>query len=357
MANEVRVSRADVDVARQMDAPAVRVSRADIDVARQLDAPTVRVSRADVDVARQQDGFELRVTTLKMTVVRLAPPGERFGRLTQIYVEAAQDQPPTLGYLTQTYIELARNFALQPIPVLKSWMVFDPEGSLDVRMLAGFPTSAASEEEVLNGANVIAMGLEIFQFKDATDLGDNVYRLSHLLRGRLGTEQHMNSHAANEMVVLLEPSTIRKTYDDISELNNIKFWKAIGIGQSVYGTSASTAINTGISLKPWAPVNIVGVRDGGNDLTISWNRRSRIGYEWNNYIDVPIGESVYEFKVEILDASGANVRTIQVFSAESAIYTSAQQTTDFGGPQALVLVRVSQLSESFGFGYTNSEII
>ena len=61
----------------------VRVSRADVDVARQMDAPTVRVSRADVDVARLQDVFELRVTTLKMTVVRLPrPTGTRIFPLT-----------------------------------------------------------------------------------------------------------------------------------------------------------------------------------------------------------------------------------------------------------------------------------
>jgi hypothetical protein len=67
--------------------------------------------------------------------------------------------------------------------------------------------------------------------------------------------------------------------------------------------------------------------------------------------DVPLAEDVEAYEVEILD--GATVkRTLQVATG-TALYTAAQQTTDWGaplGPSQFLAIRIYQLSALIGRG-------
>ena len=354
-----RVTQHNIEVLRTNTATVSRVTQVAVEVMRLPTNPLKRVTQEAVEVIRLPTNVLKRVSQVVVEVMRVGLPGPRFAHVTQVGINIARNQELTRGYVSQIGIEIARNFDLTPKPALKSWMVFDPLGSIDVLMITGTPASAINELAVLNGENAVALGQEIFQFRDVTDLGNNVFRLSHLLRGRLGTEQHMNSHVANELAVFLESTTIRKIQGNLEELNMSRIWKAVGIGQSLVDVSGKAIIDTGVAIKPWAPVFIRGSRGVplADDLLIEWTRRTRINGEWLDSVDVGLGEQIFEFKVEILTGAGSVIRTFTVIDTDIQLYLETEQSSDFGSAQDPVLVRVAQKSEQFGFGYSNTELI
>jgi hypothetical protein len=103
----------------------------------------------------------------------------------------------------------------------------------------------------------------------------------------------------------------------------------------------------GEGLEPLSPVHIRGTRTGG-DLNLSWIRRTRIGGDSWDSIDVPLGETEERYEIDILD--GTTVKRTLSASAPAATYAAAQQTADFGAPQSSVSLRIYQLSATRGRG-------
>jgi hypothetical protein len=228
--------------------------------------------------------------------------------------------------------------------------VFDDLNSVTVTFNAGTPASA-SQLDVLNGANLAIVGSELIQFTTATLSSGTTYVLSGLLRGRRGTEQFMASHAIGDRVILISTSSgLIRASGTTSELNVAKFYKAPAIGSSLELAAATSFTNTGAGLKPLSPVYLRGFRDASNDITITWIRRGRISWDWNSLSDIPLGEDSESYEVDILNVLNVVLRTIST-SSQSATYTSAQQTTDFGSPQSSVSVRVYQISATVGRGF------
>jgi hypothetical protein len=100
---------------------------------------------------------------------------------------------------------------------------------------------------------------------------------------------------------------------------------------------------------PYAPVHLAGVRDDDGDLTITWVRRNRLGQTLGSGADVPLTEESELYDVVIMD--GATEKRVIAATSPSATYTVADQTADFGAPQASVSVRVYQRSAVVGRGY------
>ena len=95
---------------------------------------------------------------------------------------------------------------------------WDRANTVDVVLVNG-TLESRPEADVLNEFNAAVIGNEIIQFTTATLISTNTYRLSGLLRGKLGTEDQITEHTANDRFVLLTtatlgriPSTIAKTY-------------------------------------------------------------------------------------------------------------------------------------------------
>lgn len=356
MASPVRFTHLVVEVIRKATTPPARVTHEVVEVIRQATAPPARVTHEAIEVVRAGSLPLIRFSHQIVEVLRKAPLGPRNGRISQVYTDTLRNQVPTTALVSHVYTDTIQVNPPVAKPGLKSWMVFDKTGFFDITMISGTPTSAADIHAVLNGANALALGQEILQFRDATDLGSGVYRLSYLLRGRLGSEQFMNSHVASELAYFLSTSTTRRVLGELADLNNIRYWKVVGIGQTLNSRSPIFNINTGVSQKPWAPVRIAGTRDGGLNLTVTWVRRSRLGHQRLLVSPPPVGEVQEEYQVDILNSGGAVVRTFSPLTATQD-YTAAQQITDFGVEQPAILVRVGQVSEAVGLGYTNSELL
>jgi hypothetical protein len=96
-----------------------------------------------------------------------------------------------------------------------------------------------------------------------------------------------------------------------------------------------------------APAHVRGRRDDG-DLHISWIRRTRIGGDSWESAEVPLGESVEHYEIDVLD--GETVLRTLTAASPAAIYSVADQAIDFGSPPPAITLRNCQLSESYGRG-------
>ncbi|MEZ5691473.1 MAG: glycoside hydrolase TIM-barrel-like domain-containing protein [Rickettsiales bacterium] len=228
-------------------------------------------------------------------------------------------------------------------------VVFDEKNYVDVVLIGDSSLQNVDEIAVLNGANAALLGDEIIQFKNAELIAEGQYRLSGLLRGRLGTEYAISGHVAGERFILLDGSVLKKTV--ASNLIGLKRqYKAVSVGGSITESVERDFTYMAAALKPYSVVHISGARDGGGNLTISWVRRSRTGGDWRDLVDVPLAEQSELYDVEIMDG-GSVVRSFLSLNSPSVGYSAAQQITDFGSVQNSVNVRIYQISAIVGRGY------
>ena len=263
--------------------------------------------------------------------------------------------PTTSGYtlkaLTTTPAKVGETVAAFYSGPVSRW---DGGNVLRVSMANGELVSAAPML-VLGGANVAAVEnadgeWEVIQFATATLVSPGVYDLSGLLRGQSGTEGAMRDPvAAGARFVLLDAAVrqVDMTQADVGLAFHWKYGPApYDIGDASYRTATRTF--NGIGLRPLSPVHVTGEQ-------ITWIRRTRLGGDSWEQPDVPLREDAERYEVDILD--GANVVRTLTATTPSFIYTTAQQTTDFGSPQANYAVRVYQLDASYGRGQARETIV
>ena len=105
--------------------------------------------------------------------------------------------------------------------------------------------------------------------------------------------------------------------------------------------------------QPWQTARSPG------DLTIRWIRRSRglVADSWEA-AEVPLSEESEAYAVEIF--GGVTVKRTLTASTTSALYTAAQQITDWGAllsPGTTLAIRIFQLSQTYGRGAAQTTIL
>lgn len=230
--------------------------------------------------------------------------------------------------------------------------IFDELSSVTVVMING-TLSGTTELAVLNGANVILIGDEVLQFKNAALVSTGVYTLTGLLRGRRGSEWAMSTHAIGDRAVLLSTTTTYLFESSSAEYNLARQYRGVALGGFLDDASSISFTNTGVAQECYSPVHLGGGRNAANDVMLQWTRRTRIGGAWNNYADVPLGEAAEAYVVEIYSSSAYTtlLRTISGITAQNTTYTVAQQTTDGLTPGNTVYWVAYQVSATVGNGY------
>ena len=287
------------------------------------------------------------------------------------------DEPPYAGYIAVAQAPWpgaiaiyrspeAANFALEavaqasavtgvtldPLPAGPTSR-YDRANAVHVRLDDGMLASV-TELALLGGANTAAIQntdgeWEVLQFQSAVLTAPSTYRLSSLLRAQSGSEAAMRAPlAGGARFVLLDT---RVTPVDLApgEIGLPYTWRCGRSDRDIGDASFAEAMHafTGEGLKPLSPVHVRGKRTAG-DLAISWVRRTRIGGDSWDAVDVPLGEESERYEVDILD--GVAVRRTLAATSPTVTYTAAQQTADFGSPQAAIDLRVCQLSAVRGRG-------
>lgn len=233
--------------------------------------------------------------------------------------------------------------------------VFDEFNTVTVSTGIG-QLSGVTRDTLLGSTSVNAcmIGAECIQYLRATLVSPGVYTLSGLLRGRRGTEWAQTGHAASERFVVLALNGMRFVDLQTSDLGKLKYYKGVSASQALSAVTAKTITPSGVALKPFAPVNARADRTT-TDTALTWTRRTRMSVGFAGVIGfvTPLGESSEAYEVEVYsDATFTTLkRTITGLAAPTAVYTSAQQATDFGGDQSVLYVKVYQNSATVGRGY------
>lgn len=224
---------------------------------------------------------------------------------------------------------------------------------IDIAIISG-SLASATELGVLNGANAILIGNEIIQFQTATLVSTNKYRLSKLLRGRLGTEHEMGTQSIGDTCVFLD-SAVVKSGITVSSLGITKYYKPVTINDTLANTTEKSFKYVGKKFRPYSPVDIAGTRDGSNNLNITWKRRTRIDGSWRDRVDVPLGEETESYEIDIMNGNDV-LRTLKA-TTTSKNYSVADQITDFGSQQSSITVKIYQLSVVYGRGISGEATI
>lgn len=221
--------------------------------------------------------------------------------------------------------------------------VFVPYGAL-----TSITEAEANANPLLN--RIIFENGEHVQFTTATLESDGSYTLTGLKRGRRGTEWATSTHTPGEAFIVIGSTLImaRGAGDIATNL----YFKAVGAADNIDAMPVQTVAFEGKTLKPYSPVHVNATKDSGTgDWTITWIRRTRIGGAWTGGASIPLGENSENYKVVILDGA-TEVRVIDATS-ETATYTAAQQTTDFGAEVSVGSLDfvVYQISDIAGRGF------
>jgi hypothetical protein len=204
-------------------------------------------------------------------------------------------------------------------------VLFDARSCVEVVLLnEGMWLENRTDEALGAGANLALLGSELIQFGKAEPLGDRRFRLSRLLRGRLGTEWAASGHAAGEGFVLIRPGSLAPLQWPLGAVGATALVTALGLGDDAEGVRAERQV-TGEALKPPTPVHLAARIAGGGDLLVTWVRRSRLGFEWANGADAPLGEERERYSVSIADAAAA--RSFEV-AEQRLVYAAAEQLAD-----------------------------
>ncbi len=238
--------------------------------------------------------------------------------------------------------------------------VFDHATSFDVILKYG-ALSSVSEAEVLNGANIAAIGdaatgFEIIQFASAELVGANTYRVNTLLRGQAGSGPEMlASREVSSHFVLLNPAVLQAELA-AAEAGLENTWR-IGPAQLDSGHASYLQMvfqGRAKGLRPLSPCQLRSRRDGG-DVLFTWIRRSRIDGDGWESVEIPLGEDSENYRLDILD--GAAVKRSVEVTTPFYRYLAADIAADFGAAPSAFDLNVAQLSAAYGAGATLSRTL
>lgn len=180
----------------------------------------------------------------------------------------------------------------------------DRRSVLDIILLNDSMLLADADAAAMDaGANLALLGDELIQFAQAQALGSGRWRLSGLWRGRRGTEWAAASHLAGERFVLLESDAVVARDLALSAVGGTVEVEALGVGDIDGPATAVVAIG-GDSIVPPAPVGLRVGWPGGGTVSLSWTRRSRLGWAWRDGGDAPLGEEAEHYALRLSDQAG-----------------------------------------------------
>ncbi|WP_339746923.1 glycoside hydrolase/phage tail family protein [uncultured Maricaulis sp.] len=227
---------------------------------------------------------------------------------------------------------------------------WDEAASVEIE-LSGGELASTTRDAVLNGANRLAVSRgdddwEVVQFASADLTGVRRYRLSGLLRGQGGTLAD-GALAGAACVVLDEALAVLPLLEH--EFGNALSVRAVASGLTADDSQSGALAVTGEQrdLWPFAPVHVSARRAGGM-VTVNWIRRTRTGGDDWRAADVPLGEAVERYAVELL-LDDVAVLAVETTAPEWSI-TEADLTALLGSLPPTLDLRVAQISAQTGPG-------
>jgi hypothetical protein len=223
------------------------------------------------------------------------------------------------------------------VPGAAGSALIDERGRIEVELLnEAMWLESRSDPALADGANLAVLGEELIQFGLAEPLGDRRFRLSHLLRGRRGTEWAAGLHAPGEPFAMIEAESLAVVEAPLGSLGGEARLLASGLGDPEGVLAARTV--AGEAMRPPAPVHLRAERLANGDLALSWVRRSRAGWVWLSGSDTALGEESESYRLTLAGESYARSVTL---AAPAFVYTAAEQAADgLAGPLSVEVVQL-----------------
>ena len=319
-------------------------------------APAI-LARAETDlmvfetpVLRDQDDY------LQFTVVAGGTTSDAWpGGSLYIVSKDAQPVQVALGALPPRAVTGQLLSSLAPVgdPITSSW---DTTNTFSVQIPWGALESRTADE-VLAGFNTCVVQradgtVEVLGFQTATLTAPGTYTLSNLLR-RIRQNSSFSGGAVGDKFAMLTQGTTKLIGMQLQDVGAVFEFAGPRYGTAVVDATTELVTLTGMSKKPLSPIGVTGSRDGLDNLTIQWTRRTRIGGTWATGENGPVSEATEAYEIDILsNASPPVVLRTLTSSTPTVTYTIADQITDFGSPApATVDVQIYQMSAFIGRGY------
>jgi hypothetical protein len=212
---------------------------------------------------------------------------------------------------------------------------------IDVALLHdGMALASADVAAIGRGANLALLGDEVIQFAGAEQIAPARWCVSMLGRGLNGSESR--DHPAGTRLVLLDRDSLLLPAPGVLRVGDRVRVNAQGVGD-VDAPATTETIVTGRSVAPLAPVHLRWAADADGGATVTWVRRSRLGWRWTEG-EVPLAEEREAYRVAVTSAVGLRVTAV----AEPAISITEKEVAGGG-----VRVTVSQI----GTVATSSEAV
>jgi hypothetical protein len=229
---------------------------------------------------------------------------------------------------------------------------WDRGASLTVELVSG-ALAGRPEAEVLAGANALALehaqGWEILQFRDAELVAERSWRLGLLLRGQSGTEHLAGPIAPGARIVLLDGPLVPLGTDLDLVGRPLRYRVGSAVLLAADPAVAQVEAVAGLTAHlPLAPVHLTA-RRGPGGVTFGWIRRTRRGGDAWDLAEVPLAEASERYQLAILDTGGTVVRSVET-TEPAWLYPAADELADFGAAQAVLRVRIAQISAVAGPG-------
>lgn len=200
---------------------------------------------------------------------------------------------------------------------------------------------------------------ELIYFAEVVEISDRVLELHTLLRGRRGTDTNMVGAQGDRIVFLSDGeydddnsnySTFAQPID--ATLADDQFYKVVTRGLLDNETLAEAFNFTCADLKPYAPTHVEGWQETTDDIQIIWVRRTRLGGEMEDLVDVPLSEESEAYEIDIYNAAGTTIMRTLTSSTEEVVYEAAHVLADQGTANpASIKVGIYQMSEAVGRGF------
>ncbi|UIJ70628.1 glycoside hydrolase TIM-barrel-like domain-containing protein [Aurantimonas sp. HBX-1] len=261
---------------------------------------------------------------------------------------ATASRPATAGILT-------RALAARPVGIV------DRANRPRVRLYRG-ALASISHAAMLDGGNLCAVeaapGLwEVLQFEIAEEVAPFEFELAGLLRGQGGTEDAMAAGAAAGAAFVLLDAGAGALGLTSRDVGRSLAWRVAPLGRPLDDPAvvSVTAALGHRSVKPLSPVHLAGTYAADGSLTATWIRRTRIGGDGWDGIEVPLGEERELYRIEITDAAGGLL--VRETDGPALAVPAGELAAAFGALPAALTLRVAQVSPQWGAGTARSAVI
>jgi hypothetical protein len=222
-------------------------------------------------------------------------------------------------------------------------------------LMTGGALASASDDQLLNGANLMAIGdgtssrWELLQFRDAQLVAPATWDLSWRLRGQAGSDAVAPaSWPAGSRVVLMNGAARQIAL--LAAERGLQRHYRIGPAVRDYADPSythATEAFSGIGLRPLSVCHLRARRLVSGDVRFNWVRRTRIdGDNWASF-EVPLGEARELYVVRVF--MGAVLQREVMLSAPDWTYETSMMAADGTSSQSFRF-EVAQISDAFGAG-------